>query len=207
MKFLFDLLPIFLFFSAFKYYESHKEAAAELLNTLFSSLGFASGFLPSQSPILVATLVVMVATALQIAYVRLRHGKVDAMLWISLILVTVFGGLTLVLHDETFIKWKPTLLDWLFTLVLLISAQFFNRNLIRAMMEKQVQLPEPLWRNLNYAWAAFFAFMGVLNLYIAFNFSTDIWVNFKLFGGMGLMLLFVLAQGIFLTKHMPQESS
>ncbi|MDD3381164.1 MAG: septation protein A [Rugosibacter sp.] len=207
MKFLFDLLPIFLFFSAFKYYESHKEAAAELLNTLFSSLGFASGFLPSQSPILVATLVVMVATALQIAYVRLRHGKVDAMLWISLILVTVFGGLTLVLHDETFIKWKPTLLDWLFTLVLLVSARFFNRNLIRAMMEKQVQLPEPLWRNLNYAWAAFFAFMGVLNLYIAFNFSTDIWVNFKLFGGIGLMLLFVLAQGIFLTKHMPQESS
>ncbi|HQN46634.1 MAG TPA: septation protein A [Rugosibacter sp.] len=207
MKFLFDLLPIFLFFSAFKYYESHKEAAAELLNTLFSSLGFASGFLPSQSPILVATLVVMVATALQIAYVRLRHGKVDAMLWISLILVTVFGGLTLVLHDETFIKWKPTLLDWLFTLVLLISARFFNRNLIRAMMEKQVQLPERLWRNLNYAWAAFFAFMGVLNLYIAFNFSTDIWVNFKLFGGIGLMLLFVLAQGIFLTKHMPQESS
>jgi len=207
MKFLFDLLPIFLFFSAFKYYESHKEAAAELLNTLFSSLGFASGFLPSQSPILVATLVVMVATALQIAYVRLRHGKVDAMLWISLILVTVFGGLTLVLHDETFIKWKPTLLDWLFTLVLLVSARFFNRNLIRAMMEKQVQLPEPLWRNLNYAWAAFFAFMGVLNLYIAFNFSTDIWVNFKLFGGIGLTLLFVLAQGIFLTKHMPQESS
>mgnify|MGYP003386303117 FL=1 len=207
MKFLFDLLPIFLFFSAFKYYESHKEAAAELLNTLFSSLGFASGFLPSQSPILVATLVVMVATALQIAYVRLRHGKVDAMLWISLILVTVFGGLTLVLHDETFIKWKPTLLDWLFTLVLLVSARFFNRNLIRAMMEKQVQLPEPLWRNLNYAWAAFFAFMGVLNLYIAFNFSTDIWVNFKLFGGMGLMLLFVLAQGIFLAKHMPQENS
>lgn len=207
MKFLFDLLPIFLFFSAFKYYESHKEAAAELLNTLFSSLGFASGFLPSQSPILVATLVVMVATALQIAYVRLRHGKVDAMLWISLILVTVFGGLTLVLHDETFIKWKPTLLDWLFTLVLLVSARFFNRNLIRAMMEKQVQLPEPLWRNLNYAWAAFFAFMGVLNLYIAFNFSTDIWVNFKLFGGIGLTLLFVLAQGIFLTKHIPQESS
>lgn len=207
MKFLFDLLPIFLFFSAFKYYESHKEAAAELLNTLFSSLGFASGFLPAQSPILVATLVVMVATALQIAYVRLRHGKVDAMLWISLILVTVFGGLTLVLHDETFIKWKPTLLDWLFTLVLLVSARFFNRNLIRAMMEKQVQLPEHLWRNLNYAWAAFFAFMGVLNLYIAFNFSTDIWVNFKLFGGIGLTLLFVLAQGIFLTKHMPQESS
>jgi intracellular septation protein len=129
------------------------------------------------------------------------------MLWVSLVLVTVFGGMTLVLHDATFIKWKPTLLDWLFTLLLLGSAKFFNRNLIRTMMEKQVQLPDRLWENLNYAWAAFFACMGVLNLYVAFNFSIDTWVNFKLFGGMGLMLLFILAQGVFLAKHMPQENS
>lgn len=207
MKFLFDLLPIFLFFSAFKYYEAHKEAAATLLNQLFNSLGFAGGFVPDQSPILVATLVVILATALQIAFVWYRHRKVDTMLWVSLVLVTVFGGMTLVLHDATFIKWKPTLLDWLFTLLLLGSAKFFNRNLIRTMMEKQVQLPDRLWENLNYAWAAFFACMGVLNLYIAFNFSIDTWVNFKLFGGMGLMLLFILAQGVFLAKHMPQENS
>jgi intracellular septation protein len=205
MKFFFDLFPVFLFFSAFKYYEGRKEAAAELLNGLFATLGMAGAFAPQQSPILVATVVVILATAAQIAWVWFRHGKVDGMLWTSLVLVVVFGGMTLFFRDETFIKWKPTVLYWIFATVLLVSATLFRRNLIRKMIEEQVQLPETLWGRLNFAWAAFFALMGVANLFIAFNYPTETWVNFKLFGGMGLMLVFIFAQGLWLAKYVPEE--
>lgn len=177
MKFLFDLLPVILFFAAFKLFD-----------------------------IYIATGVVITATAAQIAWVWHRHGKVDTMLWVSLALVFVFGGATLILHDETFIKWKPTILYWLFAVSLLGSAQFFKRNLIRAMLEQQqMNLPEPLWGKLNLAWAGFFAIMGCINLYVAFNFSTDVWVNFKLFGFMGLMVAFIIIQGMVLAKYMPEE--
>lgn len=176
MKFLFDLFPIILFFAAFKAFD-----------------------------IYIATGVVIAATAAQIGWVWHRHGKVDTMLWVSLGLVVVFGGATLILRDETFIKWKPTVLYWLFATTLFGSAQFFGKNLIRAMMEKQVELPDALWARLNYAWIAFFAVMGVLNLWVAFNFSTDTWVSFKLFGGMGLMIVFIVLQGVVLAKYLPDD--
>jgi intracellular septation protein len=205
MKFLFDLLPVILFFGAFKYYEPRPDAAATLLNGLFDGVGMAAAFPPAQSPILVATVVVILATAAQIAWVWLRHGKVDGMLWTSLVLVVLFGGMTLVFRDETFIKWKPTVLYWIFALVLLVSATLLRRNLIRTMLAAQVELPEALWGRLNLAWVGFFAAMGVANLIVAFNYPTEIWVNFKLFGGMGLMLLFIVAQGFWLARHMPEE--
>ena len=207
MKFLFDLFPVILFFAAFKYYEGHKDAAAALLNGLFGSVGLAATFAPEQSPILVATVVVILATAAQIAWVWFRHGKVDGMLWTSLALVVLFGGMTLVFRDETFIKWKPTVLYWLFAGVLLVSATLFGKNLIRKMLSEQVTLPEPLWARLNLAWAAFFALMGVANLFIAFNYPTDIWVNFKLFGGMGLMFVFIVAQGFWLARYVEEEKT
>ncbi len=178
MKFFFDLFPVFLFFVAFKV-----------------------------ADIYVATVTVILATAAQIMWVRWRHGKVDTMLWISLVLVLVFGGATLLLHDETFIKWKPTVLYWLFAVTLFVSAKLFDRNLIRRMMEAQVALPEPLWGRLNLAWAVFFTLMGVANLFIAFNYPTDVWVNFKLFGGMCLVLAFVFAQGLWLAKYVSEEKS
>jgi intracellular septation protein len=117
----------------------------------------------------------------------------------------VFGGATLFLQDETFIKWKPTVLYWLFGIVLSGAALLFRRNLIRVMLSEQVQLPEPIWRRLNWAWVGFFVFMGAANLYVAYNFSTDLWVNFKLFGGMGLMLLFVVVQSVFLAKYVENK--
>lgn len=184
MKFFFDLLPVILFFVAFKVYD-----------------------------VFVATGVVIVATCAQISWVWFRHRKVDTMLWVSLALVIVFGGATLLLHDETFIKWKPTVLYWVFATVLLGAPLLFRRNLIRAMLEAQIQLPDAVWARLNLAWAAFFATMGVLNLAVAFHnplcsSSEEClaqWVNFKLFGSMGLMLAFVVAQGMFLAKHLPEE--
>jgi intracellular septation protein len=135
----------------------------------------------------------------------LRHRKVDNMLWVSLAIIGVFGGATLWLHDETFIKWKPTVLYWLFGAVLLVSDLVFRKNLIRAMMGKQLTLPDPVWRKLNLSWVLFFVVMGAANLYVAFRYSTDFWVNFKLFGGIGLMLAFVVAQGVMLSRYIEEE--
>lgn len=161
--------------------------------------------MPSQAPILLATAVAILATFGQIAWVWLRHRKVDKMLWVSLIIIVLFGGATLVFHNPTFIKWKPTALYWLFAAVLALSALVFGKNLIRKMLEAQIQLPGPVWERLNLAWAAFFVLMGVLNIYVAYSFSEETWVNFKLFGGMGLMLAFVLGQGFYLSRHLEED--
>jgi len=129
------------------------------------------------------------------------------MLWVSLAIITVFGGATLFFHNPTFIKWKPTALYWLFGCVLLGSAALLHRNLIRNMLEAQIRLPDPVWERLNLAWASFFIAMGLLNLYVAYNFSEETWVDFKLFGGIGLMLAFVLGQGFYLSRHLEEESN
>ena len=172
MKFLFDLFPVILFFAAFKFFG-----------------------------VFIATAVAIVATIAQVGWVWYRHGKVDNMLWVSLGVIVVFGGLTLLLHDETFIKWKPTILYWLFAASLLVGQFVFRRNLIRAMMEKQMSLPDPVWLRLMLSWCGFFLVMGALNLYVAFTFSIDTWVNFKLFGGMGLMLVFVIIQATMISRY------
>jgi intracellular septation protein len=149
--------------------------------------------------------VAIAATFLQIGWLKWRRRKVDTMMWVTLIIIVVFGGATLALHDETFIKWKPTVLYWLFGAVLGAAELLFRKNLIRAMLGEQVRLPDVAWTRLNWSWAGFFVFMGAANLYVAFNFSTDTWVNFKLFGGMGLMLLFVLLQAAFLARHVEEK--
>ncbi|MCK2094796.1 septation protein A [Thauera aromatica] len=202
MKFLFDLLPVILFFAAYKLGGAHPEAAHALLSGWLGD-----GIAVTQAPILIATAVAIAATALQIALVWLRHRKVDTMLWVSLAIITVFGGATLFFHNPTFIKWKPTALYWLFGCALLGSTALLHRNLIRNMLEAQIRLPDPVWGRLNLAWAGFFIAMGLLNLYVAYNFSEETWVDFKLFGGIGLMLAFVLGQGFYLSRHLEEESN
>ena len=202
MKFLFDLFPIILFFAAFKLAGANESTAHE-----FAARWLGGGIAPSQAPILIATAVAIAATFGQIGWLWLRGRKIDTMLWVSLAIITVFGGATLYLHDETFIKWKPTVLYWLFAIVLGASEMLFRKNLIRKMLGAQIQLPDPAWRKLNFSWVGFFACMGVLNLYVAFSFPTDTWVNFKLFGGMGLMLAFVIGQSLFLAKYVEQNES
>ena len=201
MKLLFDLFPVILFFATFKYYGSNPEGAAALVGSLLGSAVLDV----KQAPILLATIVVIVATMAQIAWVHFRHGKVDKMLWVSLALVTVFGGMTLIFQDETFIKWKPTILYWVFAGSMGFAALVLKKNPIKAMLGEQLTLPEPVWGRVNLSWIAFFLFMGALNLIVAFNFPTDTWVNFKLFGGMGLMLLFVLGQGLMLSKYIEDK--
>ena len=202
MKFLFDLFPVILFFVAFKIAGANESIAYDV-----ATRWLGDGIAPSQAPILIATAVAIIATFGQIAWVWLRQRKVDTMLWVSLAIIAVFGGATLYLHDETFIKWKPTVLYWLFAAVLSASELLLHKNLIRTMLGEQIQLPQQAWRKLNFSWAGFFACMGFLNLYVAFNFPTDTWVNFKLFGGMGLMLAFVIGQGLFLAKYVEQNES
>jgi len=178
MKFLFDLFPVILFFAAFKL-----------------------------SGIFVATGVAIAATFAQIAWVWFRHRKVDTMLWVSLVIITVFGGMTLIFHNETFIKWKPTVLYWAFAAGLAGSTLFFRKNMIRTLLAEQIDAPDFVWQRLNWSWIGFFAFMGLANLAVAFafNLSTEIWVNFKLFGGIGMMLIFAVIQGLMLSKYIEEK--
>ena len=205
MKILFDFLPILLFFGAFKYAEGHKEWAADFASRHFGSLVSGGQVGPGEAPVMLATVVVIIATLAQVAWLKLRGKKVDLMLWISLVLVVVLGGLTIWFHNETFIKWKPSGLYWAMGLAFWISQAFFGRSLLRMMLGDQLQLPDGVWRRLNFAWIAFFAMMGLLNLWVAYSFDTATWVNFKLFGGIGLMLVFTIAQGLYLSKHLPDE--
>lgn len=179
MKLLFDLFPVILFFVAYKL-----------------------------ADIYVATAVAIAAGFAQVGWSYLRHRKVETMHWITLGLLVVFGGMTLLLHDPVFIKWKPSIVNWLFAVAFLGSGLFMERNLLQRSMEHAVKLPAPIWTRLNLAWVLFFVAMGGLNLYVAYSYSEETWVNFKLFGMMGLTLVFLLAQGFYLSRHMqPEEQS
>lgn len=207
MKLLFDFLPIILFFGTFKYAESNKEWAARFATEHFGLLVSGGVVGLGEGPVLLATLVVIAATLVQIAWMKLAGRKVDAPLWVSLVLVLVLGGATVWFHNETFIKWKPSMLYWLMGLTLWASQVLFRRNLLKVLMGEQLDLPAVVWQRLNFAWVAFFAFMGLLNVYVAYSFSTDTWVDFKLFGGIGLMLVFTVAQGLYLSRHLRDDEA
>jgi intracellular septation protein len=178
MKLLADFFPIILFFAAFKF-----------------------------AGIYVATGVAIAATVAQIAWLRFTRGKVEPIQWVSLAIIVAFGGATIALHDETFIKWKPTILYWVMGAILAIGQLVLRKNLLKSVMGSQLELPEAAWRVMTWSWIAFFALMGVINLWVAFHFDTNTWVNYKLFGGMGLMVVFVLGQAVYLSKHMKTEEA
>ena len=207
MKLLLDFLPILLFFGTFKYTESHKEWAAAFATEHLGWMVAGGTVGLTEAPVMLATVVVVIASLAQVAWLKARGKKVDLMLWISLALVVVLGGLTVWLHSETFIKWKPTGLYWAMGLSFLISQTLLGKNLLKLMLGEQMQLPDAIWRRLGLAWVVFFAAMGVINLWVAYNFSTSTWVNFKLFGGIGLMLLFTLGQGLYISRHLPAGDS
>src|ERR1700712_334184 len=159
MKFLFDMFPVILFFGVFKWGEGHADAAQSMVGQYLSGLVSGGSVGPEQAPILLATAVAIIATIAQIGYLLVRGKKVDAMLWVSLAIIVVFGGATIYFHNEAFIKWKPTVLYWVFALALVGAQLIMNKNLIRLMMKAQIDLPDPIWTRLNMAWAAFFAAM------------------------------------------------
>ena len=177
MQLLADYFPLILFFIAFKW-----------------------------QGIFFATSVAIAASVAQIAFLRWKRGRVSVVNWLSLAIIVVFGGATLILQDEVFIKWKPTVLYALFGAILACGRLFFDRNLLSHLMAG-IALPEAVWSRLTWSWVAFFAFMGVANWYVAFHYPTETWVNFKVWGGIGLFLLFALAQGMLLARHVQEETS
>jgi len=175
VKFLFDFLPLILFFAAFRF-----------------------------AGIFVATAVAIAATIAQIGWSLARRRKVGAMQWTSLAVIVVFGGATLLLHDETFIKWKPTVLYWAGGGAFLASLAI-GRNLVKSIMGAEIELPEAVWTRLCMAWGAFFLLAGALNLYVAFHFATATWVNFKVFGSLALIAAFVVAQSFWIARYLPDD--
>ena len=173
MKFLADFFPILLFFVAYKMYD-----------------------------IYVATAVIMVASITQVSYAWFKHKHVEKIHWITLVLVVLFGGLTLILQDEMFIKWKPTIINWLFAIAFLGSQYIGKKSFIERMLGASIELAKADWIKLNISWVAFFVALGFINLYVVYNYDTDAWVNFKMFGMMGITLLFMIVQGIYLNRLM-----
>lgn len=179
-KIIFDFLPLILFFVALK-----------------------------MGDIYLATKVAIAATAVQILWLKFRKQKIETSHWLNLIVIVLFGGLTIYLQDEGFIKWKPTVLYWAFAFIISGALLIFKNNLIKRLMGTQITLPEPVWTKLAYSWSAFFVLMGILNLFVAFSgyFSTEQWATFKVFGLTVLLIVFVIGQSLMLAKYMQDDDS
>ena len=203
---LLDFLPIILFFGTAKYAESHVEWAARFATDNFGFIVSGGMVGTEEAPALLATVVVIIATTLQIGYLLMRGRKVDLMLWVTFVLVIVLGGATIWFHNPDFIKWKPSVLYWAMGLAFWVSQALFHKNLLQTLIGEKLELPAPIWHRLNFAWIAFFALLGLLNLYVAYSFSTSTWFTFKAFGVTGLMFAFMIAQGVYLSRHMKPET-
>lgn len=199
MKLLIDFLPIAIFFLVYKLSAQVIAFFAPILSPEQVAT------LSNLEPIILATAVLIPATALQILYTRLKTGKVEKMHLVTLVLVVLLGGATVMLQNKEFIMWKPTLVNWLFAAAFLFSQWFMEKPILQRMMEQAVSMPEANWKKLNYAWVAFFVLSGATNLYVAYHFSENIWVNFKLFGLLGLTLLFIIGQSFFLYRFMEKK--
>ena len=177
MKLLFDIFPVFIFFICFKFFGIYS-----------------------------ATVVAMAASLFQVILFRIREQRFEKMHLISFALITLLGGATLFFHNPSFIKLKPTGIYWLTAIAFLGSFFIGKKTLIQKMIDGNITLPPQIWVRLNLAWAVFFILMGVVNLYVAYHFDTNSWVNFKLFGGAGLTLLFVFIQALYLTRHINDKN-
>ena len=194
MQFLFDLFPVILFFASFKGSEFFPDASAEFASLVLTNPS------PEQIPVFVATIVAILATILQVAWLLVRGKEIKPMLWISLAVIVVFGSLTLWLQNELFIKWKPTILYWIFAAIL-VWGDMTGRNFIRTLMKEAVEMADDAWRTLQRAWILFLAAVGIVNLAVAYTCTTDFWVSFKLFGLTALTFLFTIGMALWMTKH------
>ncbi len=201
MKLLFDLLPLLMFFGSYKYAKAHEEWASSFATQYLGGIVSGGVVGPKEAPMVLATVVIILVTCLQVAYLLARGRKVDTMLWVVLLLAIVFGGATIWFHDPTFIKWKFSIVNWAMGLAFWLGPVLFGANLLKKMMGEQIRLPDPIWHRLNLAWVVFFMVIGALNIYFAYNFSENTWLDIKFYGGLGATLLFTVAQGFYMSKH------
>ncbi|NRP16133.1 septation protein A [Marinobacterium sp. xm-a-152] len=173
MKILLDFLPVIVFFAVYKF----------------------------TNDILLATAVLIPATLLQMLYSWKVQGKIEKMQLVTLVLVVLLGGATLAFQDKAFIQWKPTIVNWLFAVGFLATQFIGDKTVVERLMGSSMELPKAVWSHLNLAWVVFFVAVGIVNLYVAYNFSEEIWVDFKLFGMLGLTILFIILQGLYIAKH------
>jgi len=179
MKLLLDFLPVIIFFAVYK----------------------------ATDDIIIATAVLIPATLLQMLYTWIKTHRIEKMQLVTLVLVVLLGGATILFQDKTFIQWKPTVVNWLFGAAFLGSQFIGQKTIVQRLMESNLELPQEIWKNLNIAWVIFFLAMGVLNLIVAYNFSEETWVNFKLFGMLGLTFVFILAQGLYMSRHIQNSDN
>lgn len=203
MKFLFDVFPVILFFITYKWGEKNAESSQQIANQILSHLTAGNGIGLEQAPILLATALAIVASVIQIAYLLISKKKVDAMLWISFFIITVFGSATIYFQNDAFIKWKPTIIYWCYGLAFLLSDFFFQKNLLKVAMGGQIVMPDEVWRKLNLVWITYFLVMGILNIYVAFGYPQSTWVSFKLYS-IGALPIFLILQSFFLAKHIQE---
>ena len=206
MKSLLDFVPLIVFFGGYYGAKQWPDLAETFINVMLGLLGLAAPLPADQLDMACATQLAMLATLAQVGILIAFRQKVDKILWITLVIVVVMSIATLIFHDPAIIKWRSTVLDWLFGLILLGGEVLFGKNLIRAMLQAQIDLPDKVWRQLNFSWIGYFALSGVLNLFVAARFSEETWVNFNMFGGPALTILFMLGQGFYMARFLEAPS-
>ena len=208
MKSLLDFVPLLVFFGGYYGAKQWPDLADTFINVMLGLFGLAGPLPADQLDMACATQLAMLATLAQVGILIAWRQKVDKILWITLVIVVVMSVATLIFHDPAIIKWRSTVLDWLFGLILLGGEVLFGKNLIRSMLGAQIDLPDNVWRHLNFSWIGYFALSGVLNLIVAARFSEETWVNFNMFGGPALTVLFMLGQGFYMSRFMePSDES
>jgi len=200
MKILFDFLPLVFFFATYKVAGRMPDQGAGFATHWLGAIVQGGIVGATEAPALLATVVVLVATLIQVAWMKSAGRKIDLMLWISMSLMVVFGGLTVWFHNQMFIMWKPSIYFWVLGLVFWSSQTFFHKNLFRSMLGGEVELSDIVWQRFNFSWVAFFALMGLLNLWVVYFFRAY-WVSFHAFGSSALMFVFFLGQAFYLSKH------
>lgn len=181
-----DFIPLLLFFIVYKM----EPRAVELL-----------GFSTQLGGIFSATAVLIASSVVVYGALLIHQRKLDKGQWLTLVACLLFGGMTLAFHSETFLKWKAPVVNWLFALAFAGSHLIGDKVLIKRLMGHAVELPEPVWKRLNLAWIVFFLFSGSANLFVAFTFE-QFWVDFKVFGSLGMTILFLIGQGLYMARHL-----
>jgi intracellular septation protein len=203
VKLLFDLFPVAAFFIAYRIGKSFPDESAAFVAAAFGPVAVSATF-PDLVAVIIATTIAIVATLLQVGWLLVRRQQVKPMLWLSAILIVAFGGMTIWLQNELFIKWKPSLLYWSFAAILIGGRVLFRRNLLSALLGSELPLAPAIWDRLLWMWAGFFTVLGGANLYVAYSYTTEQWVDFKTFGLIGLTFAFVLGLGVYLTRHLKE---